>query len=217
MTQHVPHIYPSLMAAPPLDMRRAMDALEPHVQGWHLDIMDGHFVPNITYGPAWIEAVVANTKRAVDVHLMVEPIEPWLDGLPKGVTSVTFHPEATQHPYRLLQAFRERGIKAGVALSPGTGLHVLDALASVIDLVLVLCVNPGWGGQKFLTDMVDKVQAVHAWRGSRPIALHVDGGIHEATARLCADADVLVAGSAIFAKSDPVEAFRTLHHSLNEA
>lgn len=205
------------MAAHPLNVGGAMNLLEPYVAGWHLDVMDGHFVPNVTYGASWIEAVIKNTKKAVDVHLMVEPVEPWLNWLPDGITSVTFHPEATQHPYRLLQAFRERGIKAGVALSPGTGLHVLDALAPVLDVVLVLCVNPGWGGQKFLADMVAKIQAVHAWCGDKPITLHVDGGVNQTTASLCLPADVLVAGSAIFDKSDCVEAFHQLQDCLGGA
>lgn len=217
MTNHAPHIYPSLMAAPALNVQHAMDALEPYVQGWHLDIMDGHFVPNLTYGPAWIEAVVQNTKRVVDVHLMVDPVEPWLDWLPHGITSVTFHPESTKHAYRVLQALRARGIKAGVALSPGTGLHLLDALAPVLDIVLILCVNPGWCGQKFLPDMVDKLRSVQAWRGERPIAIHVDGGIGPTTAPLCLNADVLIAGSAVFDGADMVQNFHNLHTCLDGA
>lgn len=198
------------MAAHPLRVGEAMDMLEPHVEGWHLDVMDGHFVPNLTFGPDFLKAVVDHTKKIVDVHLMVEPAEPWLEWLPNGVTNVTFHPEATAHPYRMLQALRERGIKAGVALSPGTGLHVLEALAPVLDIVLILCVNPGWSGQSFIREMTQKIIDVHAWRADKLIALHIDGGINPQTADLCRQADAWVMGSALMGVPNPLQVLHDL-------
>lgn len=203
------------MAAPLLRVGEAMAQLEDHVEGWHLDVMDGHFVPNLTFGPDFVRAVIQNTQKKVDVHLMTQPIEPWLDWLPDGVTSVTFHPEATAHPYRMLQALRERGIKAGVALSPGAGLHVLDALAPVLDVVLVLCVNPGWSGQSFIPEMAHKIQAVHQWRQNKSIALHVDGGVSASTAHLCQVADVWVVGSALMSFPHPLQSLQLIRQEAH--
>lgn len=207
-------IYPSLMAADPLYIGQAIKELDDHVDGWHLDIMDGHFVPNVTYGPAWIKSVIQNTKKPIDVHLMVEPVEPWCEWLPQGITSVTFHPEATKHPHRVLEAFKKRGFQAGLAISPGTSLDVISPLACIVDLALILGVNPGWSGQSFISTTPQKIK--EARKRFEGLSIIADGGINHDTAHLCTDADIWVTGSAVFDKPDKLKALRDLR-SICEA
>ena len=202
-------IYPSLMAADPLYLGQSMEELDDHVDGWHLDIMDGHFVPNVTYGPAWVEAITKHTKKPIDVHLMVEPVDAWCDWLPDGITSVTFHPEATKHQHRTLETFKKRGFKSGFAINPGTSLEVVKPLSDMIDVLLLLGVNPGWSGQKFIPNTTQKIQkASELFKHTDIIA---DGGINHETAHLCKDADIWVTGSAVFSKKNPLEALQKLH------
>jgi ribulose-phosphate 3-epimerase len=167
----------------------------------HLDVMDGHFVPNITFGAPLIRALRASTPAVFDCHLMIEPVDPFLPAFAEcGCDIITVHAEATRHLDRSLQAIRSLGKRAGVALNPSTPLDVIDYVLDRLDLILLMTVNPGFGGQSFLPAVIEKVRRVRALIGDRDIRIEVDGGITPETALLVieAGADVLVAGSAIF-------------------
>lgn len=167
----------------------------------HVDVMDGHFVPNITMGPNVVRALRLHTTRTLDVHLMIEPADPYLEAFAEaGADIVTIHAEAGPHLERSLQAIRALGKKAGVALNPATPETALDYVLDRLDLILVMTVNPGFGGQEFLHAQLAKIERVRAMIGKRDIRLEVDGGIGPKTAGACAaaGADVFVAGSAIF-------------------
>lgn len=169
----------------------------------HIDVMDGHFVPNLTIGPAVVKALRPHSKKPFDVHLMVTPVDPYLQAFAEaGADILTVHPESGPHLHRTLQAIRALGKKAGVALNPGTPPDVIDYVLDDIDLVLVMTVNPGFGGQSFIASQLDKIRAIRTRlvAAGRPIDLEVDGGINAETARLAvtAGADVLVAGTAAF-------------------
>jgi ribulose-phosphate 3-epimerase len=166
--------------------------------------MDGHFVPNLTIGPGVVAALRPHTPKPFDVHLMVTPVDQWIEPFARaGADVITVHPEAGPHIHRTIQAIKGFGKKAGVSLNPGTPANTLDYLVDEIDLVLVMSVNPGFGGQSFLAGQLRKIEAVRTMidRAGREIRLEVDGGVTRETARQCADAgaDVLVAGSATFA------------------
>ena len=170
----------------------------------HVDVMDGHFVPNLTIGPAVVAALKPHTRLPLDVHLMITPPEPLLDRfIDAGAAIVTIHAEATTHLERALKAIKARGVKAGVSIVPSTSERALDYVMDVVDLVLVMTVNPGFGGQVFLEPQLEKIARVRRMieAAKRPIYLEVDGGITPETARraVAAGADVLVAGSAVFA------------------
>jgi ribulose-phosphate 3-epimerase len=170
----------------------------------HIDVMDGHFVPNLTIGPAVVKALRPHSKKIFDVHLMVTPVDPYLAAFADaGADILTVHPESGPHLHRTLQAIRALGKKAGVSLNPGTPPEVVDYILGDVDLVLVMTVNPGFGGQSFIASQLDKIRAVRARieRSGRAIDLEVDGGINAETARqaVAAGADVLVAGTAAFA------------------
>ncbi len=189
----------------------------------HLDIMDGHFVPNISYGPDAIKAIRPHTDAFFDCHLMITPADPYLEAFAKaGCDGITVHAEAGPHLDRSLQAIRALGKRAGVAINPATPESVLDYLLDKIDLVLVMTVNPGFGGQKFITAMEEKIRRVRAMIGDRPIELEVDGGIAIDTIALpaAAGANAFVAGSAIFGGGH-VDAYRktidTLRSKAEEA
>ena len=169
----------------------------------HVDVMDGHFVPNITLGPAVVKALRPHSDKTFDVHLMIAPADPYIAAFADaGADIVTVHPEAGPHLHRTLQLIKSRGCRAGVALNPGTPAGAVDAVLDAVDLVLVMSVNPGFGGQSFLSAMLDKIAALRAGIDAtgRAIDLEVDGGINAETAPLAvaAGADVLVAGSAVF-------------------
>ena len=169
----------------------------------HVDVMDGHFVPNITLGPAVVKALRPHSDKTFDVHLMIAPADPYIAAFADaGADIVTVHPEAGPHLHRTLQLIKSRGCRAGVALNPGTPAGAVDAVLDAVDLVLVMSVNPGFGGQSFLSAMLDKIAALRAGIDAtgRVIDLEVDGGINAETAPLAvaAGADVLVAGSAVF-------------------
>ena len=164
----------------------------------HIDVMDGHFVPNITFGPAVVKAVRPYTDKVFDVHLMIEPVTAYIEPFVKaGADIVTVHAEADKHLDRLLQYIKSFGVKAGVSLNPSTPENVLEYVLDKIDLVLVMTVNPGFGGQSFISSQLKKIERIKSMIGSRPIELEIDGGVNSETARLCraAGADVLVAGS----------------------
>jgi ribulose-phosphate 3-epimerase len=173
----------------------------------HVDVMDGHFVPNITIGPAVVKALRPHAKKPFDVHLMISPADPYLEAFADaGADGLTVHPEAGPHVHRTLQHIRKLGKKAGVVLNPGTPIEVIDNLMDLVDLILIMTVNPGFGGQSFIESQIKKIEAarlrIDAQRkvSGRDIALEVDGGITPETARraIAAGADTLVAGTAVF-------------------
>lgn len=167
----------------------------------HCDVMDGHFVPNITYGAPVIKAVRGTSKKIFDVHLMIAPVDPYLaDFAAAGADIITVHAEAGPHLDRSLQAIRALGKKAGVSLNPSTPESVLEYVLDRLDLILLMSVNPGFGGQSFIPAVVEKIRRVKAMIGDRPIDIEVDGGVTPETAPLVAEAgaNVLVAGSAVF-------------------
>ena len=171
----------------------------------HVDVMDGHFVPNITIGPVIVQWLRPRTKKVLDVHLMIAPADPYLEAFAKaGADIITVHAEAGPHLHRSLQAIRGLGKKAGAAINPATPVSALEHVIDDIDLLLVMSVNPGFGGQAFIPDAVAKLKQARALIGGRRIELEVDGGINAETAALAAKAgaDVLVAGNAIFGGND---------------
>ncbi|TCQ09757.1 ribulose-5-phosphate 3-epimerase [Rhizobium sp. PP-F2F-G36] len=177
----------------------------------HLDVMDGHFVPNITFGPDVVKALRPVTDAYFDCHLMISPADPYLEAFAKaGCDSITVHAEAGPHLHRSLQTIRNLGKKAGVAINPATPEATVEYLLDTVDLVLVMTVNPGFGGQKFVGPTLDKIRRVRSLIGDRPIDIQVDGGITEATiaTAAAAGANVFVAGSAIYGGGSP-EAYRT--------
>ena len=170
----------------------------------HIDVMDGHFVPNLTIGPAVVKSLRPHTTLPFDVHLMISPVDPYIAEFAEaGADIITVHPEAGSHVHRTIQLIKSLGKKAGVALNPATPAEALDFVLDLVDLVLVMSVNPGFGGQSFLESQLDKIRTVRKridYQG-RPIDLEVDGGINPETARaaIAAGADLLVAGTAVFA------------------
>jgi len=179
----------------------------------HIDVMDGHFVPNLTFGPAIIKAIRPYTEKPFDVHLMIDPAQPFLeDYAAAGADIITVHAEADTHLDRSLQVIRGLSKKAGVSLNPATPESAVAYVLDRVDLILVMSVNPGFGGQAFIEAQVEKVRRLRAMIGDRPIELEVDGGVNPETARLLVDAgaNVLVAGTAVFGTDDYAQAIADL-------
>ncbi|MBN9316112.1 MAG: ribulose-phosphate 3-epimerase [Devosia sp.] len=172
----------------------------------HVDVMDGHFVPNITIGPLIVSAIRPLTRKVIDVHLMIAPVDPYLAAFARaGADIITVHAEAGPHLHRSLQAIRAEGKRAGVAINPATPVSAIEQVIDDVDLVLVMSVNPGFGGQKFIEESFRKLRQARALIGARPIDLEVDGGVTVDNARALAEAgaDLYVAGTSVFSGNDP--------------
>jgi ribulose-phosphate 3-epimerase len=209
-------IAPSLLAADFSRLAEEITAIEAAGADWlHLDVMDGHFVPNISFGPPVIKSLRKVTKMPFDVHLMIAPVDYLLEAFKQaGSDHIMFHPEAGPHPHRTLQTIQGLGCKAGLVLNPGTPVALVEPLMDMVDILLVMSVNPGFGGQKFIHSQVEKIATLRRMIDAtgREIRLEVDGGVDPKTAPLCikAGADALVAGTAVFGAPDYREAIEAI-------
>lgn len=207
-------IAPSILSADFYDLGKELSRIE-SAEWIHVDAMDGHFVPNLTFGSMIVEAIRPHTEKIIDCHLMVENPEKMIDSFAEaGADMITVQAESTPHIHRVLQSIRDQGVKAGLALNPGTSVESVLPLLSMVDMILVMTVNPGFGGQEFISDMQSKIEQLSDLRDQEnyDYLIQVDGGINKQTAKKCSDkgADVFVAGSYIFNSEDPAAQIKEL-------
>ena len=215
-------VAPSLLSANPLSILASIEQLEGEEDWLHVDIMDGHFVPNLTYGPSLVKALSkALPNSFLDVHLMLSNPEGFIELFASaGANLITVHQEASVHLHRLLQMIRSFGCKVGVSINPGTCVEALYPILHLVDVVLVMSVNPGFGGQSFIPETLDKVVSLARWRAvhNAPFLIEIDGGISGENAAIVVKSgcDVLVAGNAIFGMPQPLEALRDIKQKIQK-